>query len=449
MEQRRQVRVMESRDVAGTAAAAVEQKWEVVDKRTDAVRNASYRDIAILIPARTSLTSLERSLAEAGVPYRVEGGSLIYRTQEVRDLINCLTAIDDPADEVAIVGALRSPAFASSDVDIARFVAAGGRINYLRGDPGSLDGPVAQALLTLRGYHERRHGQSLAALVEEFVVESGLVETGILDQGDRNSFRRMRYVVEQARAFEAKGPESLRALVQWLEGCSQQSMLDHEGAGLDDDEDAVRVLTIHGAKGLEFPIVILAGMGSAPYSRPGNYLVDRSDETIAVQVGTKRNNRRFLLGDVDHLEQLEKDHCEAEFVRMLYVGATRARDHLVVSLCRTHRASKAAAVQLEAAGAKETATVLAPTAPVGRGAHPPFEGVQVDEPAAGTADDLYEQRRALVASSGSRPTPARRAGRFAEDKDAVKTTRSRGPGPGRDAAGTRRPCGGAEPRSGP
>ncbi len=414
----RQVRVMESREVAGQCRTAVEQKWQVVDKPTQAVRDASYRDVAILIPARTSLTSLERSLAEAGVPYRVEGGSLIFRTQEVRDLINCLAAIDDPADEVAIVGALRSPAFACSDVDIARFVARGGRINYLRGDPGSFDGPVAQGLLILQRYHERRHGKSLAALVDEFVTECGLVETGILDQGDRNSFRRMRYVVEQARAFEANGPESLRALVQWLEGCSQQTILDHEGAGLDDDEDAVRVLTIHGAKGLEFPIVIMAGTGSAPYSRPGSYLVDRSDETIAIRVGTKGNNRSFNLGDVAHLEQVEKDHCDAEFVRMLYVGATRARDHLVFSLYRTQRATKAAAAQLEAAGARDGVLSLVPASRAAGEGRRPLEGLQVDAPGVATPEEMEEQRRELLTLSRKQTyTSATRLGRAAEDKD--------------------------------
>jgi ATP-dependent exoDNAse (exonuclease V) beta subunit (contains helicase and exonuclease domains) len=78
------------------------------------------------------------------VPYRVESGSLIYRTQEVRDLVNCLTAIDDPADEVAIVAALRSPAFACSDIDLARHRAAGGRFNYHHRDVEIWGGPVGR-----------------------------------------------------------------------------------------------------------------------------------------------------------------------------------------------------------------------------------------------------------------------------------------------------------------
>ncbi|HET8943301.1 MAG TPA: 3'-5' exonuclease, partial [Dehalococcoidia bacterium] len=416
-----QVRAMESRDVAACCRAIVEEGWEVSDKPDEAHRPASYRDIAILIPTRTGLTSLERSLTEAGVPYRVEGGSLIYRTQEVRDLLNCLTAIDDPADEVAIVGALRSPAFACSDLDIARFVSGGGRIGYLRGDLSEATGRVAESLRVLQDFHGRRGDGSLAALVEEFVAERRLAETGILDRADRNSFRRMRYIAEQARAFEANGPESLRALVQWLEGCSQQQMLDNEGAGLDDDEDAVRVLTVHGAKGLEFPIVIMAGMGAAPSNRSDRrFLVNRVDDSVAVQVG--KSAARFKLGDVTNLEQTEKEHVKAEFVRLLYVAATRARDHLVFSLYRTKRASAsdAAAHQLEAAGACVGVPALQ-FAPPPATPQPPFKGVRVDDPAATTLEQFDEQRGQLVGASRTQTyTSATRLGRTAEAKEAAE-----------------------------
>lgn len=410
----RQIRAMESRDVARCCRAIVAERWEIVEKSGD-VRPAAYKDIAILIPARTGLTGLERALSEAGVPYRVEGGSLIYRTQEVRDLLNCLTAIDDPADEVAIVGALRSPAFACSDLDLARFVSAGGRFNYLLGDLKAAKEPAAGSLRVLRRFHEQRQAKSLGALVEEFVTDRRMAETGILDRRDRNSFRRMRYMVERARTFEANGPESLRALVQWLEDCSQQQMLDYEGAGLDDDEDAVRVLTLHGAKGLEFPIVIMAGMGTAPNPRTGSYLLDRSDESIAVQVGSKIN--RFALGDVGQLLDVEKQHCDAEFQRLLYVGATRARDHLVVSLYRKAGATKAAAVQLENNGARDGAHALT-LAPPGAVVPRPFEGVTVDAPPAGTDEAFPEQRRMLVESSRKQTyTSATRLGREAEIKE--------------------------------
>jgi ATP-dependent helicase/nuclease subunit A len=392
----RNVRTIEARQIAALCRQA-QGNWQVVEG--EAVRDAKFRDIAILIPRRTGLIALERELAAAGVPYRVESGSLIYRTQEVRDLVNCLTAIDDPADEVAIVAALRSPAFACSDVDLARHRAAGGRFNYHHPKLDEWTGPVADGLRALRSLHESRHNTSLAALAERFVYARGTIETGILDQGDRNSFRRARFVIERARAFESAGPESLRAFVSWLENQSQGQILDNEGASVDDDEDAVRVLTVHGAKGSEFPIVFLAGLSAAPMNnqRPP-YNADFAGENVAVCVGTKTDNRRFILGDFEKLDAVEKQHQDAEFDRLLYVATTRARDHLVVFLNYSVNAKGAssAARRLIDARAQDLAQPLEVADAGARRSSGALEGLPLDPAPAGDAETFARERAELL-----------------------------------------------------
>ena len=82
------------------------------------------------MPTRTALRTLELALDDANVPYRLEGASLFFDTQEVRDLLNCLRAIDDPSNEIAIVAALRSPAFACTDVELLRFHRVRRTFNY-------------------------------------------------------------------------------------------------------------------------------------------------------------------------------------------------------------------------------------------------------------------------------------------------------------------------------
>ena len=370
----RETRAEEAEAIAALCRQAVERDAWQVQERDGEVRAARYRDVAVLIPRRTGLVALERALVAARIPYRVEGGSLIYRTQELRDLINCLTSIDDPADEVATVAALRSPAFACSDADLLRFKAGGGRFDYTSGKLEERTGPVAEGLRVLAEYHAERHEMSQAALVESFTAQCGQVETGILDQGDRNAFRRVRYLAQQARTFESAGPESLRTFVSWLERQAKAQILDNEGAGVDDDEDAVRILTVHGAKGLEFPIVVLAGLSAAPNRSFDCYLRDYSSETVAVRAGTSGGNRLFTLGDYEHLWAEEGEHESAEFDRVLYVGATRARDHLVVSLYHPKSARDSAAQRLTKAGATDDTPELT-TEPESPGsAGPPVRG---------------------------------------------------------------------------
>jgi ATP-dependent helicase/nuclease subunit A len=398
----REVRRQEATAIAAHCRGAVEEGWQVLERRQegDFVRNARYRDIAVLIPTRTALQTLERALADAAIPYRVEGGSLIYATQEVREIVNCLAAIEDPADEVAVVAALRSPAYACSDVEIAGHKLAGGSFSYLHPRLDERMGRVADALRNLRAFHDGRHAGSLASLVERFIADRGLVQIGVLDQGGRNSFRRARFIVEQARVFEATRPESLRAFVQWMERRASGALRDHEGASLDDDEDAVRILTIHAAKGLEFPIVFLAGLCVGPSNETPVLAVDRSTDEIAVAIGTKGGNRQFLLGPADRLVQAEKDHDAAERRRLLYVAATRARDHLVVSLFHNERARGTYAHTLIDAGITGLCAPLPEREPVVRDEGSPLEGLVVGPSVA--PEDFDKVRLELVATGTRR-----------------------------------------------
>ncbi len=401
--------------IAAYCRDVLRQGWQVFDRSTEAVRLARYSDIAILLPARTILQPLERSFASEGIPYRVEGGSLVYATQEVRDLLNCLTAIEDPTDDVAVVAALRSPAYACSDPEIADYrLTQQGSFNYLSPGLETKDGSVAEGLRDLGHWHEGRGRHSIASLVDAYINARRLVEIGLLDGGNRNAFRRARFLVEQARAFEAAGPETLRAFVEWLERRAGDAIYDHEGAALDDDEDAVRILTIHAAKGLEFPIVFLAGLGIAPFNQQPVLGQDRSDGRVAVQAG--RAYARFKLGAVDEVMQNIRLHESAERDRLLYVGATRARDHLVVSLFRKQGSQNTPAGRLVDGRASELAPALPPVALAESQPTDAFADVQVD---AVEGNNFEERRSALLAGARTRRfTSATGLARDAETEDA-------------------------------
>ncbi|MBO0706665.1 MAG: UvrD-helicase domain-containing protein, partial [Candidatus Dormibacteraeota bacterium] len=228
---------LEAADVARCAREAVASGWEVVDPASGALRSVRFSDICVLIPSRTNLRRLERAFDSRGVPYRVESGELVVATQEVRELLACLRAIDDPSDRVALVAALRSPQFGCSDGELLRWTEEGGRFDYLRPGTGTEE-RVRSALECLQDFHRRRLEMSVPALVSELVDSRLLVPFALGQPRPRESWRRYRYVVARARAFAGAGHHTLREFVEWMEGLDREGARGVAGSVAESDEDA-------------------------------------------------------------------------------------------------------------------------------------------------------------------------------------------------------------------
>ena len=338
------VRQFEATEIAALLREVRDGEWQVRDDGdgdAPAYRTARYSDICILMPSRTGLQTLEIALEDAAIPYRLEGSSLVFATQEVRDLLNCLKAIDDPSDQISIVAALRSPAFARNDVDLLRYYEAGGRFDYLRTihrDDAAYD-PVTESLSVLRDYHERRLWTSISALTDQLVRERQLMPAAIGYRRTREQWRRYRFVIDRARAFSDAGGNSLRDFIEWVETQMNENPRVTEIPVPESDEEAVRVMTVHGSKGLEFPIVLLTGIVGPQSNTADIALFDRergpNEVGVEVRVGSKSANNVHKTAGYDDLADREKDLNTDENIRLLYVAATRAKDHLVVSMFRS------------------------------------------------------------------------------------------------------------------
>jgi ATP-dependent helicase/nuclease subunit A len=326
-----QVREQEALAVANLVREVKDKHWQVRDDESGSLRDADYQDICILLPARTGLPALEQFLDKAGVPYRVESQTLVLGTHDVRELLNCLRAIDSPADQVAIVAALRSSAFGCSDVELLQFVDAGGRFDYFR--PGAATGAVADSLKALMSYHQRRTWDHPDELIERFIRDRQMLEASFGRARPRERWRRLRFVVERARAFIESGGSSLRSYLDWMERQADEGARTVEVPVPETDEDAVRIMTVHASKGLEFPITVLASLGSSHGRGSGPVLIDRKTGALEVRLGATGGDY-FQTGGFDEASALEANADKAERVRLAYVAATRAKDHLVVSLFR-------------------------------------------------------------------------------------------------------------------
>jgi len=331
-----ELRIREAADVAAIARAAVSEGWPVFDKQDDGWRPARLGDICILLPARTSLGYLEQALAEAGVPYRAESSSLVYSSREVRDLLMTLRAIDDSSNSLALVSALRSSVFGCGDDDLFTYrVTHGGHWNVAAPLPDGIpaDGPVADAMRFLHELHREQVWSTASELLERIVRERGVIEVGAFTGRFRDVARRVRFLIDQARAYADAVGGTLRDYLAWAEMQGAEGARVVEAVVPETDDDAVRIMTIHGAKGLEFPIVVCSGMTTAAQGAA------RGVDVLFPPAGgcEVKIVKGVQTAEFELYKPIDEQMGFHEKLRLLYVACTRARDHLVVSVHRRVR----------------------------------------------------------------------------------------------------------------
>lgn len=299
----------------------------------EAPRPAEYGDVAILLERRTALAYYERALRVCGVPYHVHSGLGFYARQEVYDLYNLLGVLDNGLDDIALYGVLRSPYFGISDADLFRMAGRAPAATPLRdrvqdyaAEHPTSDLAAAAALLeTWTGLARR---MPVPFLLRRVLDDSGVYAVyGGMPDGAQCLANIEKFV---GMARDA-GEVSLAAWVAELKRCIEDEEREGE-AHLDPTAtDAVGIMTVHAAKGLEFPVVIVPGLAERPPS---------DTQTISIE-------DRLMMGakipDPDHdfepretpvytlLKMEHEQKLLAERLRLFYVAATRARDHLVLS----------------------------------------------------------------------------------------------------------------------
>ena len=150
-------------------------------------------------------------------------------------------------------------------------------------------------------------------------------------------WRRLRFVTDQARAWSEATGGNLRQYLHWVTAQTAEGARVAESILPESDDDAVRILTIHGAKGLEFPITIVSGMSTAPSNRSA------PAEVVFPTAGTRRPNVGYKFGSKVSTDEyvewapIDEQMGLHERIRLLYVACTRARDHLVISVHRKER----------------------------------------------------------------------------------------------------------------
>jgi len=317
-------RALEALRIAGVVDLIMRDAWQVFDRQEARWRRARPGDVAILVERLINLDEYERALERYGLPFRVEGGRDFYRRSELADLAVVLSAIDDPADELALIGTLRSGLFAFSDEELFLYKRDGGAFNYLAADPH--DNTFATAFELLGRLHRQRNERPIARTILDLMKSTHALTLAALGPRKDAAVANLHKALEQARGFDLDAV-AFRSYVRWLNQMARTTPREEEGAPGEEKEDAVRLMTLHKSKGLEFPIVVLANLVSRG-GHAGSALIDNRTQRVEFRISL--GDRKIATPGYADAVEYEKAHSAAERNRLCYVGATRARDYLIV-----------------------------------------------------------------------------------------------------------------------
>ncbi len=297
-------------------AERIESLW-VAHRICELIGRFQYRDIAILTRANMALGELQRALDDYRIPSLVLGGLTFYETREVRDLILLLAVLSNPRDEISLAGLLRSPLFGVSDDDILLMSAAGSLCDGVLQEPP----PRWRMIEELRAI---RNCVSPDELLRR-VLDDCDYEAGLTSRGRANVEK---FLFALRTRFRSE-PGSLSEALDHIRDASPEAEAPPADFG-----DAVRLMTIHKAKGLEFPVVFLPFLHRDRGT--GTPIIGYSHQH---GLGVKWRATRRGVPDTAHDANCElADRMQAgEENRLLYVGMTRAKSQMVLSYSVTER----------------------------------------------------------------------------------------------------------------
>ncbi|WP_139492723.1 helicase-exonuclease AddAB subunit AddA [Brevibacillus dissolubilis] len=315
----------------------------VYDKQEGGMRPLKYKDIVILLRATAGWgPTMADEFKKAGIPIYVEQTDGYFSATEVDVMLSLLRVIDNPKQDIPLAAVLRSPLYRLSETELAAI-----RIH----SPGS---PFYQAVQL---YHEAHREQtreqlvrklnhfyhnlaewrtrarrgSLAELISQIYRETSYVDyVATLENGQQRQAN-LRALYDKARQYEATTYRGLFRFLRFIDRLQEQQSDFGEARTMGESEDVVRLMTIHKSKGLEFPVVFVAGMGKQfnTSDTKARFLLHKDLGFGPQVVDTDLRLRYPSLAYLGIRQQLKREML-AEEMRVLYVALTRAREKLLL-----------------------------------------------------------------------------------------------------------------------
>lgn len=340
-----EIHILERKGRASTAPAEAEYIASYIKNAVESgntyvtekgvLRRARYGDFCILMRSvKKSGAVYSERLKEKGVPVYVDLKGGLFETREASDVLSYLKAIDNPVKDIPLAAVMMSPIYGFTPDEMAEI-----RMTERYA-------PLYTAVLKAAkaGSEKARHFTSdlrkfrrlAAAAPSDDLIRTILEKTGYLTavkamNGGEQRYANLLMLISYAEKFEKSGYKGVSGFVRFIESVKENDSEFSAASTLSENADVVKIMTIHGSKGLEFPVCILAGCADAFGGRNSSPVVLSSSLGIGMKL---RDPERGLIFDTAAFEAVSLANRRAdvaEEMRVLYVAMTRARERLVIT----------------------------------------------------------------------------------------------------------------------
>ena len=323
--------VLEARFVAKKIKELIDSKYQVVDKKLGK-RDIKYKDISILLRSMTGVANIyEKEISELGIPVYSDSSGEYLQSIEIETIMSLLRIINNPMQDIPLVTVMRSPIGNFTDNELIEIRMNDRNSNFYDALTKTATPKVKKFLGLLEELREDEQYMALDEWIWNIYIKTGYMNYVSLMPNGNLRVSNLKMLFERAKQYESASFKGLFNFINFIDKIKFNSEDLTSAKIIGENENVVRIMSIHKSKGLEFPVVILAGTGKQFNFQDLNekILLDQ-DLGIGPQYINSERHIEFKTLAKKALSIKAKNEAISEEMRVLYVALTRAKEKLIV-----------------------------------------------------------------------------------------------------------------------